>query len=202
MKTVLKQFTALMSVLTTALFPLSVVHATNYTTLYPTADISTTNWIASSGSDHYSLVDDPANCDDSTYVYTRAVDNYVEEFDYDLSAIPNGAYIFSIDLYPCVGVFGSEHSASSTFYLFPKLNGIQEWSGQWISFTSGESPLTEYGPFVFESWDSSLNTKFPIQKDGNTKISAAHFYVRDPNSQEPPTVKLSRARMVISWWAP
>lgn len=182
---------------TSFFFPMSIVSAMNFATVFPVSDLppqwGISAWDTSQGSEHFSLVDEPASCDDATYVYTR-IDISVEDFGYDLSSIPNGSVITAIDLYPCAGTWAGGRSATSTLNFAPVINGEQlpgfdgtGYIGQ-IPFQSGSNKLHEYGP---RSW--SVN----VEKNAQTTLSAVYFYTG--SHPKPQTIVLSRARIVITY---
>ncbi len=167
------------------LFPVSLVYALSFETLFPISDI-TTQWNASHDVAHWTLVDDGGSCDEYTYVYTRA-NGAMEKYGYDLSGIPNGSVITAVDVYPCTGAWGGGRSSTSTLYVQPVLNGVAE-GAEYVSFSSGSHPLQELGPYT---WNVN------VEKNDQTTLSMQYWY--GGWDSDPQTIVLSRARVVITY---
>ncbi len=104
-----------------ASFIVPLAFATVTGTLVPTADGAYTQWTPSTGTTHYTTVDE-ANCNANTdYVSTSTVGNR-DSYSVNISSIPVGAVITQINITPCA----SKHLAGigmSNLKLFYRFNG-------------------------------------------------------------------------------
>jgi S-formylglutathione hydrolase FrmB len=88
--------------------------------LLPNAEGSYLQWTPSTGTTHYTLLDDPGACNGATdYVYTTTVGNK-DAVAVNLSTVPDGAIITAINITPCASrnTLGSQAPTLQTFYRY------------------------------------------------------------------------------------
>jgi len=99
---------------------LAVADTTN--ALLPVSDGAYTAWTPSTGSTHYTLVDESACNGTTDYNSTNTIGNR-DSYGVNLSSIPNGATITAIDVKPCASRHKNQGGGSSVMDVFYRLNG-------------------------------------------------------------------------------
>lgn len=115
----------------------ATVYATTTSSLLPTSVGTYSAWTPSTGSTHYTLVDE-SSCNGATdYVSTTAVGSR-ESFGVSLSSIPDGALITGLSLTPCASKI--KNSGTVTMSLFYRANGVNSADGSAYTL-SGATPV-------------------------------------------------------------
>lgn len=100
--------------------------------LMPNAVGTFNQWKPSTGSTHYTLVDE-ATCNGATdYVYATTT-GFKDSYSLSIASIPNGSGIFQIEITPCA----SAHlaiSGTSTLKVFYRFNGTDSFYGGTYNF--------------------------------------------------------------------
>ena len=125
MTKVLSHRPSIAALLTFALLALTAfiqpAFADTTSTLLPTADGAYTAWTPSTGTSHFSLVNE-ASCNGATnYVSTTVVGNK-DAYSVSLAGVPTGATITRIDITPCASN-NTSGSGGSTLNVFYRANG-------------------------------------------------------------------------------
>ena len=121
-----------------SLFTLAVAFAATTSTLLPTGDGFYTAWTPSTGSTHYTLVDE-LTCNGTTdYVSTTGVGNR-DSYAVSLASVPDGSTITSIAVTPCASK--SKNSGTANMALFYRLNGANSADSATYSLT-GTTPTS------------------------------------------------------------
>lgn len=106
--------------------------------IVPTGSGTYSAWTPSTGSTHYTLVDE-SSCNGTTdYVSTTVAGNR-DSYAVSLASVPNGATITSIAVTPCASK--TKSSGSSVMKVFYRLNGTNSADGGSYSLT-GSTPTT------------------------------------------------------------
>lgn len=109
-------------------------------TLLPAGDGNYKQWTPSTGSTHYTLVDE-ASCNGNTdYVSTTTVNNR-DSYTFNLSSVPNNSTITQISITPCVSK-NSSGGSNSSFKVFYRLNGVNSADSAIYSL-SGTTPADQ-----------------------------------------------------------
>lgn len=119
-----------------ALGVVAVAVASTSSSLLPTGVGNYSAWTPSTGSTHYTLVDE-TTCNGSTdYVSTNTLNNR-DSYSVSLSSIPDGSLITGISITPCASRNTNKASTMAVFY---RLNSVDSSNGS--SYTlSGTSPV-------------------------------------------------------------
>ncbi len=106
--------------------------------LFPSSDGTYTQWTPSTGSTHYTLVDE-SSCNGTTdYVRTATVGNR-DSYGISLSAVPDGSTITAISVKPCASK-NSNGGSNSTMNVFYRWNGANSADAGNYSL-SGTTPV-------------------------------------------------------------
>ena len=89
--------------------------------LLPVSDGNYTQWTPSTGSTHYTLVDE-TSCNGTTDYVSTATTGNRDSYGLDISSIPNGYTITKIEIKPCASR-NSNGGGSSTMNVFYRWNG-------------------------------------------------------------------------------
>ncbi len=154
-------------------------------TLLPVSDGTYTQFTPSTGSTHYTLVDE-SSCNGTTdYNSTTTVGNR-DSYGVSLSAIPNGSTITQISITPCASRVNSGGS-NPVMKVFYRLDGINSADGGSYSLT-GTTPA------------NLSSTAFPglsINKTGSTTLEVGAVLNSGAKG-----VRLGRIGAVITYTAP
>lgn len=93
-------------------------------TLLPMSDGTFVQWATSSGTSHYTLVDEAACNGTTDYTYANTVGKR-DSYHVSLASIPDGATLTSISISPCASKHTKKGGGSSTLNLFYVYNGIK-----------------------------------------------------------------------------
>lgn len=116
-------------------------------TLYPTSDGAYKQFLTSSGSTHYTLVDETA-CNTSDYTYTTTTTKR-DSYGVTISSIGNGALISQVDIKPCASrqTTGTGTATGSVFYRY---NGVDSADGPGFALVN-TTPTTTIATTTFAS---------------------------------------------------
>lgn len=95
--------------------------------LYPQSDGTYTQWTTSSGSAHFSLVDE-ASCNGNTDYVRETTVGERDSYNINISSIPNNATISQISITPCA-YRDSAGGTNPVFGVFYRLNGANSGTG-------------------------------------------------------------------------
>lgn len=109
-------------------------------TLLPVSDGAFVQWATSSGTTHYTLVDEATCNSDTDYTYANTVGKQ-DSYGVSIASIPNGATITSISATPCASR-NANGSGSSTLNLFYVYNGIKSANGTGYALGGSIKPTT------------------------------------------------------------
>jgi hypothetical protein len=101
----------------------SYLEAATTGALLPSGDGTYAAWTPSTGSTHYTLVDETTCNGVTDYVSTLTVGNR-DSFAVSLAAVPNGATITQISLTPCASRASTGGGGSATLNVFYRSNGV------------------------------------------------------------------------------
>ncbi len=124
-----------------SLFIFKDVFAATSGTILPKADGNYLQWTPSTGTSHYSLVNESACNGVTNYNSTLVVANR-DSYVISTSTIPNGATITQIDVKPCASRDGTG-SGSSVLNVFYRFAGINSADAGSYTFTSGNTPIEQ-----------------------------------------------------------
>jgi hypothetical protein len=103
-----------------ALVSITLAHAIDTASILPTGEGTYLTWTPSTGSTHYTLVDE-TTCNGTTdYVSTKVVNNR-DSYTVDVSSVPDGAVITAVSLTPCASKAAS--GGTDKMKVFYRLNG-------------------------------------------------------------------------------
>lgn len=176
-----KIFTLCLSLFLFGLFALPV-SADTTSTLLPTSDGNYLQFNTSSGSTHYTLVDE-SSCNGNTDFNRETTTGQRDSYGVSLSSIPSGSQITQIALTPCASknTNGGQNTTMNVFY---RLNGVN-------SSDAGGYTLTTTTPSDLSATSfSSLST---IKTSSTTLESGAVFTAGNRG------LKLSRLATVITY---
>jgi hypothetical protein len=128
------------------------------TVVLPTGAGSFNTWKPSTGTTHYTLVDE-TTCNGTTdYVSTTVAGNR-DSYSVSLASVPDGAIIRGVTVSPCASKLKS--SGSATLGVFYSLNGVNSADGTF--YLTGTTP-TEIGGYTY----SGLN----VTKSSSTTLES------------------------------
>ncbi|MEK7608051.1 MAG: fibronectin type III domain-containing protein [Patescibacteria group bacterium] len=155
----------------------------------PISNGTYSQWTPSTGSSHYTSVDE-ATCNGNTdYVYTTTVGNR-DSYGVSLSGIPNGAVITNVALRPCASR-RSSGNGSSTLAVFYRFNGVNGSDGGYYALTSGTTPTqlatTSFSGLSLSKTSSSTLEVGAVFAVGNkglklSRLAAEITYITAPNA--------------------
>jgi hypothetical protein len=130
--------------------------ASTTASIFPTGDGAYTAWTPSTGSTHYTLVDE-SSCNGLTDYVSTTVNGNRDAYSVSLASVPDGATITNIAITPCASRNTNKTSVMKVFY---RLNGAN-------SADSGSYSLTGTTPVALSATNfSSLS----ITKNASTSL--------------------------------
>lgn len=108
---------------TTASFLVVGMAAAAIVNLLPSSDGYLTQWTPSSGTIHYSLVDESGCNGTADYNYNNTV-GAIDSYGINLSSVPNGATITSLQITPCASQNKKGGNRNSIMNVFYRYNGV------------------------------------------------------------------------------
>ena len=106
-----------------ALLLVQLVFADSTSSLLPSSDGAYLQWTPSTGTTHYTLVDE-STCNGTTdYNSTNTVGNR-DSYGISLASVPNGSTITAIEITPCASRNKSTGGGSATMDVFYRYNGV------------------------------------------------------------------------------
>lgn len=113
-------------------------HAATTSNLLPTSDGTYSQWTPSTGTTHYTTVDE-TTCNGTTDYVSETTLNDRDSYNVSLAVVPNGSTITQIDITPCASnnISAGSDSSAKVFY---RLNGVN--SADSAAYTlSGTTPV-------------------------------------------------------------
>jgi hypothetical protein len=176
-----------------ALLLAGVATAATINNLLPSSDGAYTQWTPSTGSTHYTLVDE-SSCNGTTdYVRTTTIGKR-DSYGVSLAAVPDGSTITSIAIKPCASK-NSNGGSNSTMNVFYRWNGANSADAGSYSL-SGTTPVvlatTTYSGLALTKSTSSALQVGAVLAAGNkgarlSQMRVAVTYTPPPTPPSAPT---------------
>lgn len=110
-------------------------------TALPKADGNYVQWTPSTGTTHYTMVNE-ATCNGATNYNSTTVVGNRDSYVISTSSIPNGATITQIDIKPCASRSGTG-GGTSVLNVFYRFAGVDSTDAGAYSFTTGNTPAEQ-----------------------------------------------------------
>ena len=159
----------------------AIVFASTTATILPTGVGAYSTWTPSTGTTHYTLVDE-SSCNGTTDYVSTTVNGNRDSYAVSVSSVPNGSVITGISLTPCASKTTS--SGTSNMAVFYRLNGTN--SADSTTYTlSGTKPV---------DLSSSSSTGLAVTKNSSTTLEIGAIL-----SSGTTGARLSRIATVITY---
>lgn len=188
----------------TILGVVAVAFASTTSAILPTGVGNYSAWTPSTGSTHYTLVDE-SSCNGTTdYVSTTAV-GVRDSYAVSLSSIPDGALITGISLTPCASKI--KNSGTVTMSLFYRANGVNSADGSAYTL-SGATPIdlsaTNYSGLSITKNASTTLEAGAVLVSGTigarlSRLATVITYVTAPVTPTNVTSSASSTGIAITW---
>lgn len=185
----------------------ALAYASVTSSILPTGAGAYSAWTPSTGTTHYTLVDE-TSCNGTTdHVSTTSVgakDSYVVS----LSSVPNGATITGVSVTPCASKI--KNSGTVTMSLFYRANGVDSANGAAYTL-SGATPVvlsaTNYSGLSISKNASTTLEVGAVLVSGTigarlSQIGTVITYVMPPVTPTNVTSQASSTGIAVSWFSP
>lgn len=114
---------AVAALLILAVTPVSLAEAATSTALLPSSEGTYLAWTPTSGTTHFTMVDE-TTCNGTTDYNSTTTAGSRDSYGVSLATVPDGSTITRIDITPCASRNQSSKGGSSTLKVFYRLNGV------------------------------------------------------------------------------
>jgi hypothetical protein len=119
-----------------ALCSCAIAYAASTASIYPTGAGTYSQWTPSTGTTHYTLVDE-TSCNGTTDYVSTTVNGNRDSYAVSLASVPDGSTITSVSVTPCASRNSNKTSVMNVFY---RLNGVNSADQGAYSLT-GTTPV-------------------------------------------------------------
>jgi hypothetical protein len=181
--------------------------ASSSSVLLPVSDGAYKQWTPSTGTTHYTLVDDAACNGTTDYNSTTVVGNR-DSYAVSTSSIPNGAVITQIDIQPCASrtATGGTNPIMNVFYRFNGVNSADAGAYSLTGATPTNLATTSFtGLALVKTATSTIEVGAVLTSGAKgarlSRIAVVLTYVTVPNAPSGATVNASTTDpyALVSW---